>query len=152
MDKKPVNNAAMRNSAVSSASKAVEKTAVKPAEVKPAAVKPTEVKPAEKAVEAKAQEKPAEVKKEIKAAPKKAEKKPAAKKAEKKEFVPEVYIQYQDSEDIVKDVLDRIKTAYVEDGHRVGAIKSMQVYLKPEESAAYYVINGGKYNGKVNLF
>lgn len=153
MAKKPVDKVAAK-----AADKAAE---VKAGAVNVAAAKAADVKPAVKETAAKAEEKAAEVKKETKTAAKaeekkpaakKAAKKPAAKKAEKKELVPEVFIQYQDGEDIVKDVLDRIKAAYVEDGHRVGAIKSMQVYLKPEESAAYYVINDGKYSGKVNLF
>lgn len=90
---------------------------------------------------------------ETKAAAKKTVKKTAEKKtAEKKaELVPEVYIQFQNREDVVKDVVDRAKEAYVADGHRVSSIKSLQVYLKPEEAAAYYVINQ-KYAGKVALF
>ena len=39
----------------------------------------------------------------------------------------------------------------VADGHRASSIKSLQVYLKPEEFAAYYVINQ-KFAGRVDLF
>lgn len=99
----------------------------------------------EKKVAAKADETKAAAKKTVK---KTAEKKTAEKKAE---LVPEVYIQFQNREDVVKDVVDRAKEAYVADGHRVSSIKSLQVYLKPEEAAAYYVINQ-KYAGKVALF
>ena len=66
-------------------------------------------------------------------------------------MVPEIYIQFQNREDVVADVIERAKEAYVADGHRVSSIKTLQVYLKPEESAAYYVINM-KYAGKVALF
>lgn len=48
-------------------------------------------------------------------------------------------------------MIERATQAYVADGHRASSIKSLQVYLKPEESAAYYVINS-KYAGKVDLF
>lgn len=42
----------------------------------------------------------------------------------------------------VEDVVKRIQEAYKADGHRIGAIKSMQVYYNFEERKAYYVING----------
>ena len=117
---------------------AVEKVEEKAAEVK------EEVKSEEKKVAAKAEEAKETVKKSAK-------KVTAKKAAEKTELVPEVFIQFQDREDVVKDVIDRAKEAYVADGHRASSIKSLQVYLKPEEAAAYYVINQ-KYAGKVALF
>lgn len=80
------------------------------------------------------------------------EKKPsrAAKKA-KEELKPEVFIQYQGNEAIVADVIEKAKNEFVADGHRASSIKSLQVYLKPEEFAAYYVINQ-KFAGRVDLF
>lgn len=87
-----------------------------------------------------------------------AEKKPAAKakkttakKAVKEELKPEVFIQYQNNEGIVADAVEKAKAAYVAEGHRVSSIKSLQIYLKPEEYAAYYVINQ-KFAGRVDLF
>ena len=85
---------------------------------------------------------------------KKATKKAAAKKtakAEKKELVPEVFVQFDGNEDVVANVIERAKEAFTADGHRASSIKSLKVYLKPEEYAAYYVIND-TYAGKVNLF
>ena len=83
---------------------------------------------------------------------KKAVKKTAAKVTEKKnELVSEVYVQFAGQEAKVDAVIERATQAYVADGHRASSIKSLQVYLKPEESAAYYVINS-KYAGKVDLF
>lgn len=81
------------------------------------------------------------------------EKKPsrAAKKAAKEELKPEVFIQYQGNEAIVADVIEKAKNEFVADGHRASSIKSLQVYLKPEEFAAYYVINQ-KFAGRVDLF
>lgn len=84
------------------------------------------------------------------------EKKPsrAAKKAaakEKEELKPEVFVQYQGKEAIIADVVEKAKGEFVATGHRVSSIKSLQVYLKPEEFAAYYVINQ-KFAGRVDLF
>ena len=100
----------------------------------------------------------AKVKETVKAAAKttakKATKKAAAKKtakAEKKELVPEVFVQFDGNEDVVANVIERAKEAFTADGHRASSIKSLKVYLKPEEYAAYYVIND-TYAGKVNLF
>jgi hypothetical protein len=72
-------------------------------------------------------------------------------KADKGELKPEVFIQFAGTEAVVADVTEKIKASYVEEGHRVSSIKSLQVYLKPEENAAYYVINQ-KTAGKVDLF
>jgi hypothetical protein len=98
---------------------------------------------------AKKAEKPAEKKAE-KPAAKKAEK-PAAKKAAKEVHAPEIYIQFAGTEAVVADITERVKAKYVDEGHRVSSIKTLQIYLKPEENAAYYVINQ-KTAGKVDLF
>lgn len=74
-----------------------------------------------------------------------------AKKTEKEPLVPEVYIQYQGREAIVAEAVEKAKAEFVADGHRVSSVKSLQVYLKPEENAAYYVINQ-KFAGRVDLF
>ncbi len=74
-----------------------------------------------------------------------------AKKAVKEELKPEVFIQYQGREAMVADAIEKAKAEFVADGHRVSTIKSLQVYLKPEEDAAYYVINR-KFAGRVDLF
>lgn len=73
------------------------------------------------------------------------------KKTEKAEMVPEVLIQFQGHEGNVGDAIEKAKAEFVAAGHRVSSIKSLQIYLKPEEYAAYYVINQ-KFAGKVNLF
>lgn len=86
--------------------------------------------------------------KTAKTAPKKA----AAPKAEaKKELIPSVYIQYAGNETALENITELAKQAYVDDGHRVSSIKSLNIYVKPEENAAYYVINE-KFAGKVDLF
>ena len=125
------------------------KTAVKESasEVKAAVTEKTAaVKEAveEKAAETKETAKPAREKKPSRAAKK-------AAKAAKEELKPEVFIQYQGNEAIVADVIEKAKNEFVADGHRASSIKSLQVYLKPEEFAAYYVINQ-KFAGRVDLF
>ena len=118
----------------------------------------TAVKTAAKAVEAKAEEVKTEVKAEAaKVEKKKPGRKPGttkskpAKAAKKEEAAVEIYVQYGPGESSVQTVVEKIKAEYVEQGHRASSIKSLKVYLKPEDSAAYYVIND-KVAGRVNLF
>lgn len=112
---------------------------------------------AEKAAEI-AVEKAAETKTAVKAAAKKtaekvgtAKKTAAAKKAEKAPLIPEIKIQFAGNEADEDEIVNAIKNKYVSEGHRASAIKSLQIYLKPEENAAYYVINQ-KSMGMVPLF
>lgn len=104
-------------------------------------------------VATKVSEKATDAKTTVKTAAKKTADKVAAstKKAEKEALVPEIYVQYTGREANQKDIIENIKAAYVAEGHRAGSIKTLQVYLKPEENAAYYVINQ-KYAGSVSLF
>lgn len=111
--------------------------------------KVAEIKSAAKVEESKA----AVVVEEAKAAVKKTVKQAAEKKAtvKKTDLIPEVFVQFDGREDVVAEVVERAKEAFVADGHKEATIKSLQVYLKPEESTAYYVVNK-KYAGKVYLF
>ena len=78
--------------------------------------------------------------------------KPAKTKPAKKETnEPEIFIQFGPGEASVQTVVERIRNEYVEQGHRASSIKSLKVYLKPEDRAAYYVIND-KVAGRVDLF
>lgn len=74
------------------------------------------------------------------------------KKAAKKEILkPEVIIQYVGNAAQLEEIIEKIKRLYVEEGHYLASLKSLQVYVKPEENAAYYVINKKK-KGKIDLF
>ncbi len=73
------------------------------------------------------------------------------KKAEKEELKPEIFVQFMDKEAVIEEVVGRAKAQFVAEGHRVSTIKSLQIYLKPEEYAAYYVINQ-KFKGRLELF
>ena len=138
--------------------KAPAKTEVKApvkAEVKTEIKTETTVPEAE---EGKAEEVKAEVKEEAKKAPAKkepAKKAPAKKatpvKAAKAEIKTALYVQFAGNEVTEADIIDKVKAAYVAEGHKESAIKEINLYVKPEEYAVYYVIND-KAIGKVNLF
>lgn len=68
-----------------------------------------------------------------------------------KEAAAEIFIQYQGNESTLATVTEKIKRQYVEEGHEEGDIKSLKIYLKPEDASAYYVINENN-SGKVFLF
>lgn len=133
--------------------------AVKPETVKPeAVVKKEEPKKEEvKQEEPKKEEvKKEEVKKEVVASVKKAAVKPKKTVKEKETMVPELFIQYYDDpageqEANINDIVEKVKVAYVAEGHRESSIKSLKVYLKPQEWKAYYVINN-KIEGQISLF
>ena len=132
--------------------KTAAKDVVAEKEVKAAvkeAVAEKEVKTAAKATE---EPKKEEAKKEEakKAVPAKKAAKKAAPKKKEVEKVEEVYVQFHDMEITTKDVLDKAKQAYVAEGHRESSIKSIRLYIKPEERMAYYVIND-KFAGGVAL-
>ena len=94
---------------------------------------------------------------EVKGAAAKAGQKAAAKvkktavKAVKEKVQPKVILEFYEHNADLNAVVDRVKSIYVADGHRESSIKSMQVYIKPEENSAYYVIND-KINGRIDLF
>ena len=92
---------------------------------------------------------------ETKAAPaKKAAKAAPAKKAVKAaapaEKMEEIVIQYSAMEWKGSELMERAKAAYVAEGHRAAGIKSVNLYVKPEEKKAYYVINE-KTTGSIDL-
>ena len=64
---------------------------------------------------------------------------------------PEVILQYRGYEVDIEAVTERVKTHYYSKGYKKGSITNLQIYAKPEEFTAYYVINDGVV-GKVNLF
>ena len=124
------------------------KTAAKEATAKVVA-KVEETKNAAKETEVKAATKVEEPKKTAaETAKKRKPRTKTAKKAAKEELKPEVYIQYQG---VVEDAIKKVTEQFVAEGHRASTIKSLQLYLKPEENAAYYVINQ-KIAGRVDLF
>ena len=103
-----------------------------------------------KAEAVKAEAPKAEKKEEGKAAPKKRGPKPKTEKTEKKEAVQNVYVQFAGKEILTADLVAQVTEKWVALGHRASSIKELNLYVKPEDSAAYYVING-KESGKIEL-
>jgi len=62
----------------------------------------------------------------------------------------EVFVQFAGEEYVVEEVMEKAKAAYIAEGHRASAIKSVRLYIKPEERKAYYVIND-KAAGSIDL-
>ena len=63
----------------------------------------------------------------------------------------EMYLQFAGKEYSQEEILQKVKDIWTYDLHQnVDDIKDVQLYLKPEESAAYYVVNGNT-TGKVVL-
>ena len=121
------------------------KTTSKAAPATKAAVKTTPAKTEESKTETAAAEKKAPAKK---ATPVKKEtttvRKTAAKKTvEKAEIKESVFVQFSGAEYNLDDVKANVKKAWMaETGKKESDIKDIQIYVKPEEHAAYYVVNG----------
>ena len=142
------------------AAKAAAKATVKEAAVKPV-VKEAAKEVTVKAAETKAETVKAEPAKEpvVKEAAKvttaaKETEKPAAKKTTarkapakkvvaKKEVSADVYVQFMGRELLTKEIVANVKKAWAGmTGKKEEDIKELQVYVKPEENKAYYVVNG----------
>lgn len=116
--------------------------------------KATAKKPVEpKAVEAKAAEKKTTAKKETATAKKTTAKKTTTKKESttpkkttaKKAVEPSVsyVLQYSGKEVVSSDVLETVKKIWVEKFQgKLEEIKTIELYIKPEENKAYFVVNG----------
>jgi len=52
-----------------------------------------------------------------------------------------LYVEYQGRQVEDKALISQIKNLWVESGHKIKDIKELKLYIKPEENAAYYVIN-----------
>ena len=67
----------------------------------------------------------------------------APKKASvKKELKVKAVVEYYGKQVSEKEIIANVKKAWTKSGKKVGEIKTMDLYIKPEENAVYYVING----------
>lgn len=121
--------------------KTVEKAA-KPA-VETKAVKAEATKAAAKTTEKAAEAKTTETAKKAPAKKTTARKTPAKRTTTKKAAVvtEEVYLQYAGKEFSSSDLTAKVKEIWKEMGKKAADLKDIKVYVKPEENAAYYVIN-----------
>lgn len=60
-----------------------------------------------------------------------------------------VYVEVNDTQYDVSKVMDKASKDYKK-GNK-GELKSIDLYIKPEDGKAYYVANGGKVTGSVDL-
>ena len=149
--KKPAAQAkTAENETVKVETKAAEKTTAAEKEaVKEVAKEVVKETAAAEEAPAKAEEKPAaKAAKTTRTTAKKTttKKKPAEKKAPakaaKKEAEQEMILQFGGREIKEKDLYERIQQIWIEGyGKKAEELKSLKVYVKPEEFTAYYVIN-----------
>lgn len=122
------------------------KTAAVPVEEKKAeapkeeAVKKAETPKEEAAKKTEASAKKAEPAKKAPVKKTEAPKKVAAKK-EEPEMKASVFVEYEGKQIAAKEVLETAKNDYISK-HKDAVIETIELYVKPEENAAYYVVNG----------
>ena len=156
VEKKLVNAAAVETKAEETVVEAAETVAEVKTEETAAVETKTEAAevetPAEEAVEAKKETKSAgrpaktAAKKETKET-----KETKTTKAAKTVTSEKVVLQIGGRADLSMDSLvERVKAAYVAEGHKADAIKNIEVYIKLEENMAYYVIDG--YASGISLY
>ena len=61
-----------------------------------------------------------------------------------------VFVEYLGNQVEDKALISKVKELWVADGNKIKDIKDLKIYVKPEENAAYYVINDD-INGKIAL-
>lgn len=71
-----------------------------------------------------------------------AEKKPAAKRTTKKAVKTTFVVQAAGKEVSMEEAVTRVKEAWTATGNKEADLKEIAVYVKPEEKAIYYVVNG----------
>ena len=137
------------------ANKRMAKKAAKKAELKAAeAQKAVQEKPAAKAIEIKPLEKVEEVvveKKEEVAEAKVEEvkeEKPKVKRTRKAKIKTSIVVQAHNREVSMEEAIERATEDWCKSGNDRADLKEIAVYVKPEEAAIFYVING-KATGRV---
>lgn len=138
-----VTKSAPKTAAKVQAEETAPKTTAKTEDVTPIEVKPADIKEQEEKTDKK---KPAPKKTAAKkpAAKKPAAKKPAeaAKAEEAEEMKTAIHIQFDGRSYSQEDLTQIVKDIWQFDlNHKPEEIKTVNIYVKPEESTAYYVIN-----------
>lgn len=63
-----------------------------------------------------------------------------------------IFLQYEGREIVVDNILEKVRQEFILEGNNAADIKSIRLYIKPQENAAYYVINNEVNNdNKVSL-
>ena len=89
-----------------------------------------------------------EVKETVVKAPEPVKEKEAPVKKTSVNVSEEVFVQFGNSEVLTKDIVEKVKAAYVAEGHTADSVKKI---IKPEEGMAYYVVNDDYASG-ISLF
>lgn len=53
-----------------------------------------------------------------------------------------IRLQYGEKEVDTKDMIAAVKKVWTNEGRKINEIETLELYLKPEDYAVYYVING----------
>ena len=128
---------------------ATKKATTKAVEVKEVKEVKVEAPVVEKAPAKKAPAKKAVEKKEVAEKKAPAKKAPAKKAAAKAETV--ITLEFGDYTAVMSEVEEKVKAQFVAEGHKASDIKSLNIYLKPFENSAYYVVNDDV-TGRVDMF
>ena len=133
-------NMAVKKTVTKAAKPAVETKEVKAEETKPGKAEDAN---AAKTPAYAAEAKPPETAKKPPAKKTTARKTPEKRTTTKKAAVvtEEVYLQYAGKEFSSADLTAKVKEIWKEMGKKAADLKDIKVYVKPEENAAYYVIN-----------
>ncbi|MBR1711292.1 MAG: hypothetical protein IJ719_21135 [Clostridia bacterium] len=62
----------------------------------------------------------------------------------------QVILQYGNTSADITDLNAKVRQIWKDGGNKVADLKSISIYVKPEENAAYYVINENV-DGKIEL-
>lgn len=63
-----------------------------------------------------------------------------------------IFLQYEGREIVVGNILEKVRQEFILEGNNAADIKSIRLYLKPQENAAYYIINNEVNNdNKISL-
>ena len=126
---------------VKAAAKSVEAVAEKKEETKAPEKKTPEKKTSTRTTAKKATTKKETVKKET----------TVKKTASKKEIKVNAIVEHYGRQISEQDIIANVKRAWTNSGKNEKDIKSIELYIKPEENAVYYVVNGTE-TGAVGLY
>ncbi len=76
--------------------------------------------------------------------------KKAASSAKKATEKVTAYVEFGGKQISTAEIADKVRAAYKAEGNKA-VIKSIEIYVKPEENAAYYVVNGKAEGKKIDL-
>lgn len=62
-----------------------------------------------------------------------------------------IFVQFQGHEVETKELIATAKQYWKQAGYKIGAIKKLDIYVKPEEFCAYYSINDDEQKGRIEF-